>query len=204
MIPQKNQKNEGKIHILYASISHIQCTRYVLTPCCCSTLFDMRVIEETFQSRYCQSVFTITFILTLLLIPRHLLQGWLLPLTLMYIASFSITVSCFVRETKERVIRAAGHSITSIIGAVLGYTALHACSSGAFCSGSVGLGIISALLPKVALSFITQHAYVVLALSIAMQFFSLWQMRCFQQLTTWRPNPTQQSNTIQLTKPQKK
>lgn len=155
----------------------------------------MRVIEETFHSRYCQAVFTATFIITLLLMPRHLFQGWLIVATIAYVASFSITVSCLVRETKERVAHAAGHSFLSIIGAVLGYTALQVCGSGAFCGATMGMGIISAILPKVALSLITQHAYVVLLISIFMQLIALFRMHCFQQLTGWKPGRSIQNQT---------
>ena len=138
---------------------------------------------EILKSDYCKIVFLLSFVASYFLIPHHLFFSKHLLLTIIFMITFSVLVTCSVRNIKEKiaVARTAKTSIWGIIASVLGLTALQVCGlGGAFCGGSIFFGLLTTIIPGVAVNFLTSYAVPLLVVSIVFQILAIWQMGCMK------------------------
>ena len=138
---------------------------------------------EILKSDYCKIIFLLSFILSYFLIPRHLFFSKHFSLTVAFMLTFSVLVTCSVRNIKEKiaVAKTAKTSVWGIIASVLGLTALQVCGlGGVFCGSSVFLGLLTTIIPGFAVSFLTSYAVPLLVVSIIFQILAIWQMGCMK------------------------
>ncbi len=141
---------------------------------------------KTFKSYYCQMVFLAGLVGGYFLIPKDVLHGYLKILAYLFIALFALTITCIVRNTKERIALAKTYkgSVLSIIVIATGLAALQVCGMGApVCGATVGLGIVSAILPSIAFTFLTKYGLEIFIIVIVLQLLSLYFMNCFKQFS---------------------
>jgi uncharacterized membrane protein YjjP (DUF1212 family) len=142
---------------------------------------ELKIIE-LFHSHYGKLVFFLSLILSFFIIPRKIFFGWYIILGIIFMITFSLTLTCFVKTIKERIIhvkRKKG-SVISLISSIVGVLAIHTCSIGMpICASTFGIGFISIILPKTFLIILDQFAIYVVCLSIFVQFFALYYMGCF-------------------------
>ena len=138
---------------------------------------------EILKSDYCKIIFLLSFILSYFLIPRHLFFSKHFSLTIAFMLTFSVLVTCSVRNIKEKiaVAKTAKTSVWGIIASVLGLTALQVCGlGGAFCGGSIFFGLLTTIIPGFAVNFLTSYAVPLLVVSIVFQILAIWQMGCMK------------------------
>lgn len=143
----------------------------------------MKHIKKILKKYYRQIVFAIFFVLSFYLIPRRLFTGFYLLLVLTFAVSFSLVMTCLVYNLKERYrnAKSAGKSLLGIIAALLGLSALQVCTvGGSFCAISLGSSIVAAIFPGVSFHLLGQHAVTVIIVSILLQWYSLYKMKCFR------------------------
>ncbi len=137
------------------------------------------------QSRYCQAVFVLAFIISYFLIPSTSFQGHHAIIAVVFMIVFSLSAACIVRNIKEK-INAAKHAhkpLISIIAAVIGLSAMQFCGVGApICTASASIGIVSLFIPNVIMHFISEYSIFVIATSIFIQLFVLYRMNCFKNV----------------------
>jgi len=143
----------------------------------------MRYITDTLKSKYCWIVFFVSMILSYFLIPSHVFYSWYSILALVFMVSFSLVVTCMVRNIKERILLARTYesSIISIIAIGIGLGALQVCGIGApVCGAAVGIGIFSSLFPAAFSEFSYKYALHMILISIVLQLIALYFMNCFR------------------------
>ena len=142
-------------------------------------------IVDIFRSGYCVLVFAIVFLASALLIPGTMTHGYHLFLAAAFMASFALTVTCIVRNTKERIAlaRTAKTSMLGIIAAVLGLSALQVCGIAApVCGATIGAGVVASLFPGFLFHFLSDWSIPIILLSIAAQWIALYFMSCFKHV----------------------
>ncbi len=140
---------------------------------------------QVLKSHYCQVVFGASLFLGYFLIPKKIFYGYYTILGIAFIISFSLVLTCLIRQVKERVKLARTYSgaIVSIIATAVGLAALEACGIGApVCGAVVGLGFLSIILPVSASSFVSKYSIAILVISIIIQFGALYFMNCFKKV----------------------
>lgn len=141
-------------------------------------------IVRIFSSTYCVVVFTATFLLSWLLVPSSMWYGWYPVLAVLFMASFALTVTCMVRNIKERIAVAKTYrtSLLGLIAAGIGLSALQVCGVAApMCGASIGFGIVAAIFPGFLFSALSQWSIAIVVLSVAAQWVALFAMRCFRR-----------------------
>lgn len=97
--------------------------------------------------------------------------------------SFSLVLTCIVKHIKERIILAKQVKKGSILGVfttTLGLSALQFCGfGGSICGTSIGIGILSSIMPSVFINFFEKYSILIMIFAIIFQFFSLYLMKCF-------------------------
>ena len=140
-------------------------------------------LSKLFESHYCKVVWFLSLFVAYFMIPRHLFTTRYFPLAIFFIFGFATMLTCLIRNVKEKIIMAKTYqtSIWGILASILGLTALQLCGLGAaFCGGSIFLGILSAIVPGIAVSFLSQYAVGIVVFSVLMQILAIWQMGCFK------------------------
>jgi len=140
--------------------------------------------KKILKSHYCKIVFAFFFVLSFYLVPHKLFQGLYLLLVVLFSLSFSAVMTCLVLNMKERYKNAkdAGKSVLGIVAALLGLSALQVCTvGGGFCAISLGSSIVAAIFPGVAFHFMSRYAVAIIIVSILIQVYSLYKMRCFKK-----------------------
>ena len=138
-----------------------------------------------FKSNYCKILFVLFFLGSYFLIPKTLFHGYLSLLAVLFMFSVSLTFTCLVRNTKERVLLAKTYksSIIGLLATALGVSALQVCGIGApVCGASVGLSIVSLIFPSVVVGFMDQYAVYLILVSIIVQILSLYYLKCFKHM----------------------
>ena len=146
--------------------------------------FNKMYLVKTLESHYCKIVFAAVFALSYFLVPQKIFYRWYTLLGIAFMAMFALTITCIVRNIKERVMlkRTSGGSILSMIAVAVGFAALEVCGVGApVCGATIGLGIFSTLLPGVTLGFFEKYGVYIVITTIALQMISLYFMNCFKE-----------------------
>lgn len=150
----------------------------------------MKYLFTVFKSKYCVIVFILALIASYFLIPKQVFYKWYTALALVFMLTISSTITCIVRNVKERIAlsRTTETSILSIIATGIGITALQVCGVGApVCGASLSMGFLSFLFPTVFTGFITRHATLIIGFSIALQIIALYFMNCFKSVQALKP-----------------
>jgi hypothetical protein len=143
------------------------------------------IFSSFFSSKYCIAVFTVVFLLSWFLVPKTVLHGWYLILAVLFTVSLALTITCIVRNVKERIAQARtyGTSLIGLVAAALGWSALQVCGVGAsLCGATIGLGVVSSIFPGFLLHFLSSWSVLIVVLSVVAQWISLYVMRCFRKI----------------------
>lgn len=136
---------------------------------------------EIFKSDYCKLVFLISFFGSYFLIPKNVFYGEVKFVAILYMFIFSLTITCIVRNIKERVMLARTYktSILGIIASAIGLSALQVCGTSGICVAASTGGLASILLPEIFKHFIEEYGVELLYFSIIIQMFAIFIMKCF-------------------------
>ena len=138
-------------------------------------------IFKILKSHYCQLVLFLGFILAYYLTPENVFQSDNRLIALIFMLVFAMTITCVVRNIKEKVIIAKSlkSSLVGIIATAIGLSALQVCGMSGVCVVGVGAGILSLILPGFMMNFLESYSVVLLYFSIFIQLASLYYMKCF-------------------------
>jgi len=138
-----------------------------------------------FKSNYCRIIFLIAFFGGYFLIPKAVFTDqYALGLSALFLFSFALTITCLIRNIKERVVQAQIYksSLIGIIATAIGISALQACGIGApICGASIGTGIVSMIFPGVLFTYLHEYSVLIIVISILSQLISLYFMNCFSK-----------------------
>lgn len=140
-------------------------------------------IFENLKSNYCKIVFSAALFAGFFITPKHLITGRYLWVSVPFMLLFAFSIACMVRVIKERVSTTLdkGSSIFGFLISVVGLSALQACGLGApLCGASIGLSILSAVLPSFALQLLVHHGLTIVLFTMALQIIGLYSMKCFK------------------------
>lgn len=137
-----------------------------------------------FKSKYCLIVYALSALLSYFLIPKTVFYGWNIILVIIFMITFSLILTCTIRNVKEKIVLARTYksSIIGIIAAALGLAALQVCGVGApICGAALGFGIFSSIFPAVFVNLISDYAIDFILFSILLQGVALYFMHCFKR-----------------------
>lgn len=141
-------------------------------------------LKKLFESNYCKAVFVISFVVAYFLIPKSVFSGYYSVLGVGFMFSFSLVVTCLVRDVKERVVIERGNYKGHLLGlvfSVVGLTALHTCTVGVhICGAALGLSILS-LTPSFLAGFFVKYSVMIVVFSVVIQLVTLYYMNCFKK-----------------------
>jgi hypothetical protein len=127
----------------------------------------------------------IAFVGGYFLIPKAVFADqYAVGLSALFLFSFALTITCLIRNIKERVAQAQIYksSLIGIIATAIGISALQACGIGApICGASIGTGIISMLFPGFLFTYLHVYGVPIIVVSIISQLISLYFMNCFKR-----------------------
>ena len=130
------------------------------------------------KSWWCKGVFIIGLIGAYLILPSKAFVGHLLPLSLLFMITFSFSLSCTTKNIKEKT-KAYRGSTLGLIGSVIGIGALHTCTMSGFCATAT-VGIVSAAVPAFIQPLLKYHVYI-LGFAVLIQIGALMSMHCFRK-----------------------
>ena len=147
----------------------------------------MIYLQKVLKSKVCILVFILSLIGSYFLIPKTAFYGRTIVISILFMITLATTITCIVRNIKEKIILARTYesSIISIIATAVGLASLQVCGVGApVCGAAVGVGILSSIFPYTTVSLISEHAELILIISILLQLISLYFMNCFKSMGT--------------------
>ena len=145
----------------------------------------MLYLQKVLQSKICILVFITSLIGSYFLIPKTAFYGNTILISLLFMITLATTITCVIRNIKEKIILARTYegSVISIIATAVGLASLQVCGVGApVCGAAVGVGILSSIFPYTTVSIISEHAELILIISILLQLISLYFMNCFKSI----------------------
>lgn len=140
---------------------------------------------EIFKSNYCKIVFVLMMFISYFIIPKKVFYGWFYIVAIIFMVTFSMVMTCLIRSIKDKVLenRQTKQKITGALAALIGLSALQVCTIGApVCGVSIGASLVASIFPSVAFNFLESYSIYIIVLSILLQIYSLYQMRCFHQM----------------------
>ncbi len=144
--------------------------------------FKNLALFQIFKSKYCIFTFILSVFAVSLLAPRQIFHHNDL-IGFIFIISTALLITCLVRNIKEKVYSARinGASILGILSIILGFGALEACAMSApVCGAYISTGFLALFFPNFALTFFEKYNTLVILSSFIIQFFALYQMKCFK------------------------
>lgn len=146
----------------------------------------MKYITNTLKSKYCMVVLVLSLITGYFLVPKRIFYSWYIIPSILFIMLFSLTITCIVRNVKERILVAKTYksSILSIIAIAIGVGALEVCGIRApVCGAAVGIGVLSAIFPATFTNIFSKYSLLLLTVSILFQLIALYFMNCFKSMS---------------------
>lgn len=139
-------------------------------------------LQKVFQSHYCKFVFLLFLLLGLIITPGKIFYSGYWILGILFVLVFAVTMTCLTRNIKDKVLsaRRTNSAFTSIIGIILGVSALHMCTIGAPVCGAASVGLLALILPTVAYQFLSNFSIWIVVLSILLQLYALYSMGCLK------------------------
>ncbi len=116
------------------------------------------------------------------LVPETMFHGLYSLLAMFFIISSALTVTCIIRNTKERIKinKNSGKSALAIALSVLGLMATQVCGIGApVCGAALGASLGLTFLPTFAQSFFQDYAVYIIIFAILGQLYSLYILKCW-------------------------
>lgn len=145
-------------------------------------------IIEVLKSNYCKTVFGISLLISYFLLPSRVFYGIFTLLAVAFMVLFSLSVSCIVRNIKEKAksLKSQGGSILSLIASIFGISAFQVCTVGApVCGATLGTSILSLFFPSFFVGVMKNFAIPFIFVSIIFQFFALYIMKCFENFKSF-------------------
>ena len=99
--------------------------------------------------------------------------------------TFSLVLTCLVRDIKERVVlaRTYKHHLIGVIASAVGLTALHTCTIGApVCASAFFFTSLFAFFPFFLTKFLTKYSVFLIVFSIIVQLLTLYLIGCFKKV----------------------
>jgi len=148
-----------------------------------SKLYFVKILK----SHYCQLVFFLGFIASYYLTPENVFQSDNRLIAIIFMFVFAMTITCVVRNIKEKVIIAKSlkSSLIGIIATAIGLSALQVCGMSGVCVAGAGVGVLSLILPGFMMNFLEDYSVILLYFSIFIQIVSLYYMKCFSLCKTY-------------------
>ncbi len=143
----------------------------------------MKKILKKINTKYCRFVFIISLILWFFMVQKTLFVWSYTILWILFVISFAMTVTCLVKNIKEKIQIANKEkkSIIGIIWAVIWVSAAQVCGVNAmFCGSTIWVWLLSTILPASAVWFLSEYAVSIIILSIITQIIWLYFMKCFK------------------------
>jgi len=141
-------------------------------------------LQEIFKSKYCVLVLIFMVIFSYFLVPEKVFYRFYNLLAVLFILIFALSFTCLIRSVKDRINKNRKQKTGSIFGmlfGVIGLSALHTCTIGApVCGASIGMAVVSAIFPTIALDFMSDYSITIVLVSIILQVIALYQMKCFK------------------------
>ncbi len=126
-------------------------------------------------------IFTLSFFLVILLLPRNALIFPYVILSIMFATTTSIFFSCIILDTIKKVRYAIKYKYSwlNIISIIIGTTALQLCGVGLYCSPPFWIFLLSGIFPTFFIHFLLENYVLIFIFAITIQIFSLYKMNCF-------------------------
>lgn len=143
----------------------------------------MKKLIEKINTKYCRFVFILSLVWWFFMVQKTLFVWNYSILWTIFVLSFALTITCLVRNIKEKIQIANKQkkSIIWIIGAVIGISAAQVCGVNAmFCGSTIWVWVLSTILPWTALWFLSEYSVWIIITSIIIQIFWLYFMKCFK------------------------
>lgn len=144
----------------------------------------MKKILKKINTKYCRFVFIISLGLWFLMVYKTLFVWVYSILWVIFITTFALTVTCLVRNIKEKIQIANREkkSIIWIVWAVIWISAAQLCGVNAvFCGSTIWVWLLSTILPTSTIWFLSEYAVLIIILSIVTQIIGLYLMKCFSR-----------------------
>ncbi len=145
-------------------------------------------ILELKKSFYCWVIFGVMLLISYFMVPMTVWHSYYSIIGISFIFIFSLTITCLVRDIKERakeIKNYGARSALNLLFGIIGLSAIQTCAIGSsVCGASIGIAIISSLFPTIAINFLITYSVPIITISMILQIISLWQMRCFDKINT--------------------
>ena len=142
-------------------------------------------ILKVMKSRYCETVFIVSLLISYFLVPETVFYGWYTVLGAAFMALFAFVMTCTVRNVKERIVLQKTYegSAVGILSSAIGIGALSVCGIGnPVCGATIGAGIVSLLIPGIARPFLSDYGTYIIAASLIIQIAALYFLNCFKRV----------------------
>lgn len=140
------------------------------------------IVLKKINTKYCWLVFMIAWWLWFWMIHETLFTGIYTILWFLFTIVFALTVTCLIRNIKEKVKLAnkAWKSLIWIIGATIWIATAQLCWINAvFCGSTIWMWLLSTILPTTTMWFLSEYSVIIIILSIITQLIWLYFMKCF-------------------------
>ncbi|NOZ44647.1 MAG: hypothetical protein GXP45_05950 [bacterium] len=137
---------------------------------------------QKINTKCCRCVFVLSLVVSYFLVQQNLWVGWFAVLGVLFMLSFAFTITCLVRNIKERTKEARIYkkSWLGVVSVAIGIGALQVCGVNAlFCGSSIGLSLLSVIFPVSFVHELSAYAIWIIIASILAQRLGLYRMKCF-------------------------
>jgi len=144
-------------------------------------------IKEVLESKYSWIVIVVSLILSYFLIIRKFTvftNFWSILLSIIYVATFTISNTCLIKEIKETIkseIKSGANTILSILGSVLGFGAVQLCTVSGTCGINIATSLLFSLLPTSLSLFFAKNGIWILLFADILLIISIYRMNCFKK-----------------------
>ncbi len=141
-------------------------------------------MRDLFNSLFSVIIFTLVFIVSLFVLPSHILSGTYFWLGVVFVLLFSLNMTCLANTMRMRanMARAKGAGAVGVMATAVGFTALQMCGiGGPLCGALFGGVLFVSVLPAGAMPYLTSYAVHIVVIAILIQAVSLWYMKCFRK-----------------------
>jgi len=127
-------------------------------------------------------LFLILLVFGYFLTPQHIFIGNYKYLAYTFIVLFAILNYCIIKTIYRNYLFNKNQKgfTKGLIASILGVSALQVCGLSAYaCSTSIGFTILATFLPHTFLTFLQDFSVQIIAISIVVQFITIWHLKCF-------------------------
>ncbi len=143
----------------------------------------MKKLLNKINTKYCRFVFIISLVWWFFMVQKTLFVWNYSILWTIFVFSFALTITCLVRNIKEKIQIANKQkkSLIWIIWAVIWISAAQVCGVNAmFCGSTIWLWLLSTILPTSTIWFLSEYAVLIIIFSIIIQIIWLHFMKCLK------------------------